>query len=54
MKIGSIELKNNIIVGPMAGVSDRSFRVLLARYAPGLVYSEMISDKGIVYKNQKT
>lgn len=54
MKIGTIELKNNIIVGPMAGVSDRSLRVLLARYTPGLVYSEMISDKGIVYKNQKT
>lgn len=54
MKIGSIELKNKVIVGPMAGVSDRSFRTLLARYEPGLVYSEMISDKGILYKNQNT
>ena len=54
MNIGSIKLNNNIIVGPMAGVSDRAFRVLLTRYEPGLVYSEMISDKGIVYKNKKT
>jgi nifR3 family TIM-barrel protein len=54
MNIGSIKLKNKVIVGPMAGVSDRSFRTLLARYEPGLVYSEMISDKGILYKNQNT
>ncbi|MBS3973188.1 MAG: tRNA dihydrouridine synthase DusB [Erysipelotrichia bacterium] len=54
MNIGSIKLKNKVIVGPMAGVSDRSFRSLLARYEPGLVYSEMISDKGILYKNQNT
>jgi nifR3 family TIM-barrel protein len=54
MNIGSIKLKNKVIVGPMAGVSDRSFRSLLALYEPGLVYSEMISDKGILYKNQNT
>lgn len=54
MNIGSIKLKNKVIVGPMAGVSDRAFRTLLHRYDPALVYSEMISDKGILYKNQNT
>lgn len=54
MNIGSIKLKNKIIVGPMAGVSDRSFRRLIERYGPALVYSEMISDKGILYKNKNT
>lgn len=54
MNIGSIKLKNKIIVGPMAGVSDRSFRRLVKRYEPALVYSEMISDKGILFRNSKT
>ncbi len=54
MKIGNVELKNNIILAPMAGVSTSAFRSICLEYGAGLVYSEMISDKGLGYDNQKT
>lgn len=54
MKIRDIKLKSNIIVGPMAGVSNQAFRKVVSRYQPGLIYSEMVSDKAIIYKNEKT
>lgn len=53
-KIGNIELKNNIILGPMAGVSDLPFRVICAEMGAGLVCTEMVSAKAIVYKNKNT
>lgn len=54
MKIGNLELKNNVFLGPMAGVTDRSFRTLCSEMDCGLVYSEMVSAKGIFYNNENT
>lgn len=53
-KIGNIEIDNPIIAGPMAGISDSAFRELLFENGAQLVYTEMVSDKAIVYKNDKT
>ena len=54
MKIGNLELKNNVFLGPMAGVTDRPFRTLCSEMDCGLVYSEMVSAKGIFYNNENT
>ncbi len=53
-KIGNVELKNNIVLAPMAGVTTSAFRQLCLEYGAGLVCTEMISDKGLYYENQKT
>lgn len=52
--IGSVTLKNNVILAPMAGVSDLPFRLLCARQGAGMVCSEMISAKAIFYNNKNT
>ena len=54
LKIGSLTLDNRIIVGPMAGISNYSFRSILKQFGPALIYSEMISDKAICFNNKKT
>ncbi|MBQ1877523.1 MAG: tRNA-dihydrouridine synthase, partial [Erysipelotrichaceae bacterium] len=54
LKIGERELANRIIVGPMAGISNQSFRCIMKKFGAGLTVSEMISDKAIFYKNKKT
>lgn len=54
MKIGTVELKNNIILAPMAGVSDLPFRLLCARYGAGMTSMEMISAKAVLYNNRNT
>lgn len=54
MRIGSIELANPVILAPMAGVTDLPFRLLCKEAGCGLVYSEMVSDKGLVYDNCHT
>lgn len=54
MKIGNLELKNNVFLGPMAGVTDSPFRTLCSEMDCGLVYSEMVSAKGIFYNNENT
>ena len=54
MKIGNFETKNNILLAPMAGVTDLPFRRICARYGAGMTYSEMISAKGLWYKDKKT
>jgi len=54
LKIGSVELDNNIFLAPMAGVSDLPFRVLCKEQGAALVYSEMVSAKGMYYKNENT
>ncbi len=54
LRIGDKELANRIIVGPMAGISNQSFRCIMKRFGAGLSVSEMISDKAIYYKNKKT
>ena len=54
MKIGNIKLKNNVIIAPMAGISNGSFRELCFEFGAGLVEMEMVSDKAIFYMNKKT
>ena len=53
-KIRDIEIKNNIVVAPMAGISNGAFRELCFKEGAGHVYTEMLSDKAIVYENEKT
>ncbi len=54
MKIRNIAIDSQVVVGPMAGVSNLAFRKIVSQFHPGLIYSEMVSDKAIVYKNEKT
>lgn len=54
MKIGNIKLENNIIVAPMAGVTDFTFRSILKSMGAALVFTEMISAKALCYKDKKT
>lgn len=55
LKIGDVELKNNIILAPMAGITDLPFRIICEEYSnPGLVYTEMLSSKAIYYNDEKT
>jgi nifR3 family TIM-barrel protein len=53
-KIRDIEIKNQVVIAPMAGISNPAFRSILALYGPGLITSEMISDKAICFNNVKT
>ena len=54
LKIGNVVLKNNIILGPMAGITDLPFRILCHEMGAGLCVSEMISAKGITFRNRNT
>lgn len=54
LTIGNVNLENNIILGPMAGVSDLPFRLLCRGMGAGLVCMEMVSAKAITYKNKNT
>lgn len=54
LQIGNVTLENNIILGPMAGVSDLPFRLLCSEMGAGLVCMEMVSAKAIIYKNRNT
>ena len=54
MKLGNLELENNVFLAPMAGVTDLPFRLLCKEMGCGLVYSEMVSAKGILYDNKNT
>jgi len=54
MNIGNLTLKNNIFLAPMAGITDIVFRTICKEYGCGLVYSEMVSAKGILHNNTNT
>lgn len=53
-KIGNVEIKNQVVFAPMAGVSNISYRQIIKEMGAGLIYSEMISTMGIVYNGKKT
>ena len=53
-KIGNVEIKNGLVLAPMAGITDKSFRTLAREFGAGLTVSEMISAKGVYYKDKKT
>ena len=54
MRIGSHQLKNNLIVAPMAGVTDRPFRQLCKKMGAGMAVSEMVSSNSLLWGSQKT
>ena len=54
LRIGNVELNNNCILAPMAGVTDLPFRLLCREMGAGMVCMEMVSAKAILYKNQNT
>ena len=53
-KIGNVEIKNQIVLAPMAGISNTAYRQIIKEMGAGLIYAEMVSDKAIVFGNQKT
>ena len=54
LKIGNVELENNLILAPMAGVTDLPFRKVCKEFGPGLVCTEMVSSKAIFHNDYKT
>ena len=54
LKIGNVELQNNLILAPMAGVTDLPFRTIVEKFNPGLVCTEMVSSKALFYGDEKT
>ena len=53
-KIGNIEIKNNVVLAPMAGVCNSAFRKIIKEMGCGLIYAEMVSGKAMVYDSKKT
>ena len=53
-KIGNVKIKNQVVLAPMAGVSNTSFRKIIKSMGAGLMYAEMVSDKAITYGSKKT
>ncbi|MBD8070987.1 tRNA dihydrouridine synthase DusB [Bacillus sp. PS06] len=54
LKIGDIQMKNQVVLAPMAGVCNSAFRLTVKEFGAGLVCAEMVSDKAILYNNAKT
>jgi nifR3 family TIM-barrel protein len=54
LKIGDIELKNQVVLAPMAGVCNPAFRLIAKEFGTGLVCAEMVSDKAILHGNKRT
>ena len=54
IKIGNVMLDTNIFLAPMAGVTDKTFRIICREWGCGFAYSEMISAKGLYYNDKKT
>ena len=54
LKIGNVELENNLILAPMAGVTNQPFRIICKQFGCGMVCTEMASSKAIFYNDQKT
>lgn len=53
-QIGNIVMANRVVLAPMAGISNVAFRLTVKEFGAGLVYAEMISDKGLITRNKKT
>ena len=54
MQIGTVEIANRVFAAPMAGVTDKAFRLLLRRMGCGLIITEMVSAKALQYSNKET
>lgn len=53
-QIGNVKIKNQVVMAPMAGISNTSYRFIIKSFGAGLIYAEMVSDKAIVYGSSKT
>ena len=53
-KIGNVTIQNQVVLAPMAGVCNSAYRRICKEMGCGLIYAEMVSDKAITYRNQKT
>ena len=53
-KIGNVDIKNQVVLAPMAGVCNSAFRLTVKEFGAGLVCAEMVSDKGLIYGNDRT
>ena len=53
-KIGDVEIKNKVVLAPMAGISNSAYRTIIKEMGAGLIVAEMVSDKAIMYENKKT
>ena len=53
-QIGNVKIKNQVVLAPMAGISNSAFRTIAKDFGCGLLYAEMVSDKAITYENKKT
>ena len=54
VKIGNVEIKGKIVLAPMAGITNKTFRMICKEFGCALVVGEMVSDKAIIYENEKT
>lgn len=54
MRIGNIEIENKVVLAPMAGISNKAFRLIAKEFGVGLLITEMVSDNAIIYRNKKT
>lgn len=54
INIGNVKIENNIFLAPMAGITDKAYRIICKEHGAGLVYTEMISSKAIFYNDEKT
>lgn len=54
LKIGDIQMKNQVVLAPMAGVCNPAFRLIAKEFGAGLVCAEMVSDKAIIHGNKRT
>lgn len=53
-KIGKVEIKNQLVLAPMAGISNTSYRKIVKKMGVGLIYAEMVSTNALTYGNEKT
>ena len=53
-KIGNVEIKNNVVMAPMAGISNSAYRTIIKEMGCGLIVAEMVSDKALMYGSNKT
>lgn len=53
-KIGNVEIENRLVLAPMAGISNTSYRKIVKKMGAGLIYAEMVSSNALMYGNEKT
>ena len=53
-KLGKFEIDSKVVLGPMAGITFRSYREFMSRFGFGVCITEMVSDMGLIYQNKET